>query len=480
MLIGSIWYPNMSKRNGEDMDDETQPTKRHNGAIFADSSTSSSQRLNSPQAGSSLPGGNGSSVVATIIRNPRITKIQQTFSKKWQFYTGGFKFELMKNSQMMSSPENRIARLLGPDNKSLVTSIACLTPDCLALFMTPVEYANLPRWSYATVARIKITPLGYRLPFATNEATSGYANSQTIVQIASGIGLNTQMPCMEGAYIITESDPTDVASVSTSYNYSDYVATLYGNTDATGISGASGACLGLPVPWNNYTIIPHLDEGSVSRNNNLPMLTNFLNIQNINDCKGTPIINYSYSTKNGLLKWDPMAFQRKVLARGDPTYWHAVDNGFNSSIAIRNSDYGAVTASPQGKQEFELIEEPLKDLLAPSYDMRLEKSHWMVRNDGQNLTADRPPLLHFGVLPLQSNPALAPTPKWSSVAAIWEVECELDVTMNNDFINAGNYFLNNASFDPIRKAVYNFQWQTKSPTLYVANKFPIRFQDTPM
>ena len=469
----------MSKRDGEYMEDEEQPTKRHAGSIFADSSTERSSRLNAPQAGSSLPGGNGSSVVATIIRNPRINKLQQTFTKKWQFYTGGFKFELMKNSEMMLSTQDRYAVLLGPDNKSLVTSIAAITPDCLALFMSPVEFDNLPRWAYATEARIKITPLGYRLPFATNEATSGYANSQTIVQIASGIGINTQMPCMEGAYEITEADPTDVASVKTLYNYTEYISTLYGNTNATGISGASGACLGLPVPWNNYTIIPHLDEGSVSTSNNLPMLSNYLNIQNINDCKGTPIINYAYSTKNGLLKWDPLAFQRKIIERGDTTNWHAIDNGFNSSIAIRNSDKGTTGTAAQSTQQFELVEESLQNLLAPSYDMRLEKSHWMVRNSGQNLTADRPPLLHFGVLPLQSNPALAPTPKWSSVAAIWEVECELDVTMNNDFINAGNYFVNNASFDPVRKAVYNFQWQTQSPTLYVANKFPIRAQDTP-
>ena len=470
----------MSKRNGEPMEDEEQAAKRHGGAEYADSSTSSAGRLNAPQAGSSLPGGNGSSVVATIIRNPRITKLHQTFSKKWQFYTGGFKFELMKNSELMGGAEDRYAVLLGPDNKSLVTSIAAITPDCIALFLSPVEFDNLPKWSYATQARIKITPLGYRLPFATNEASSGYANSQTIVQIASGIGLNTQMPCMEGAYNISEADPTDVGSVQTLYNYVDYVKTLYGNISQTGIDGASGACLGLPVPWNNYTIIPHLDEGSISTDANLPMLTNFLNIRNINDCKGTPIINYSYSTKNGLLKWDPLAFQRKIIARGDATNWHAIDNGFNSSIAIRNPDKGATSTTAAGKQIFETIQQPLQDLIAPSYDMRLEKSHWMVLNDGQNLTADRPPLLHFGVLPLQSNPALATTPKWSSVAAIWEVECELDVTMNNDFLNAGNYFVNNASFDPVRKAVYNFQWQTQSPTLYVANKFPIRAQDTPL
>lgn len=207
------------------------------------------------------------------------------------------------------------------------------------------------------------------------------------------------------------------------------------------------------------------------------MLTNFLNIQNINDCKGFPVINYSYSTKNGLLKWDPLAFQRKIIARTSGTDWHAIDNGFNSSIAVRNSDKALASTKPTTKQEFEFVEQPMQNLLEPTYDMRLEKSHWMVRNDGQNLTADRPPLLHFGVLPLQSNPALATTPKWSSVAAIWEVECELDVTMNNDFVNAGNYFLNNAAFDPVRKAVYNFQWQTQSPTLYVANKFPIRSQD---
>ena len=46
-----------------------------------------------------------------------------------------------------------------------------------------------------TTCPIKVTPLGYRLPFATNETDSTYTNSQTLIQIGYGIGINNQMNC---------------------------------------------------------------------------------------------------------------------------------------------------------------------------------------------------------------------------------------------------------------------------------------------
>lgn len=435
-----------------------------------------SERLNAPQAGGSLPGGPGSQVVATIIRNPRINKLSQTFTKKWQFYTGGFKNEIVTNSNMMASEGDRISQLLGPTNKSLLTSLAAITPDCLSLFMSPIEYENLPKWTYATKLNIKVTPLGYRLPFSTNESASTFANSQTIVQIASAIGLNTQMPVLEGAYNPDATDPSDIASVKTLVRGEEYTKLLYGDTQQVGIGGL-GACLGLPVNWNNYTIIPLLSEGSIVSGYNSPMLTNFINIQNINDCKGTPIIDYSYSTKNGLIKWDPLAFQRKILS-SSTTNWKAIDTGFNSSLPTERKDKGIDGTPTAQVTTFGWCRDPMSSLLAPTYDMRVEKSHWMVRNDGQNLSSNRPPLLHFGALPVQSNPVLAATSTWAPVAAMWEIETSMECEYNNDFINAGNYMLNNASFDPIEKIVYNFQWETQSPTLYVTNKFPIREQDT--
>ena len=58
------------------------------------------------------------------------------------------------------------------------------------------------------------------------------------------------------------------------------------------------------------------------------MLTNFLNIQNVNDCKGTPLINYRYDFKNGLIKYSPTAFQRKAMGEGAPAAWRTIETGF--------------------------------------------------------------------------------------------------------------------------------------------------------
>lgn len=464
----------MSKRYIEGEDERGEEKKGRYGEGEEVSSTVAG-RLNAPQAGGSTPGGTGSQVVATIIRNPRTKKVTQIFSKRFQFYTGGFTYELFSNKELFGSESHRLSILLGPDNKTLVTSIGALSPDFLGLYMTPIEYTNLPYWSYAKSMRIKITPLGYRLPFATNEATSTYANSQTIVQIASGVGLNTQMPVIEAGYNIADSSPTDVVTLKDVTLAEEYADLLYGNINATG-EAALGACVGKPVNWNCYTSIPVFAADSVAEKHNLPLLTNFLNIQNINDCKGTPVIDYKYDTKNGLIKWRALAYPRRILARGTASQWIGLDTGFNSSIPTKRVDKGVDGNS--ANTSFEWTREPEAVLTAADYGQRIEKSHWMVRNDGQSITADRPPLLHFGVLPIESSPVLATTKKWAAVAAMWEIETELEVVVANDFIQGGSYIQCNKAYEPIQKLTYNFQKDFQTPTLYVENKFPMYQLDT--
>lgn len=44
-----------------------------------------------------------------------------------------------------------------------------------------------------------------------------------------------------------------------------------------------------------------------------------------------------------------------------------------------------------------------------------------------------PPLIHFGVLPVQTNTPLSTTASWAAVCGIWEIECELEIEFHHSW-----------------------------------------------
>ena len=165
---------------------------------------------------------------------------------------------------------------------------------------------------------MKVTPLGYRLPFATNDASSGYANAQTLVQIAHGVGLEHSFPVAMMSYTAADTDLTKVTGITDAFATSTRVHTmLYG----TGADAAIPAAYGVPRHNNSYAVVVSPDKDEKI------LLDQFYTIQNINDIKGTPIINYSYETKNGILSapynWLLSTLQDKTM----------VENGFQAAKA---------------------------------------------------------------------------------------------------------------------------------------------------
>lgn len=467
-IIGKNIYPIM------DADSTDYPNKRPR-------SEDVSERLNKSQAGGSMPGGTGSSVQATIILNPKPKNPCLHYRKTFQLYTAGLQFEKFSPKDLFAKDVNqRIIDLLRPDNvKCYVTPLANLNPDYLGIFMSPAEYDNLPTFSYAKNCKIKVTPLGYRLPFATNEATSTYANSQTIVQIASAVGLNTQYNFLEAGYLLDQTDLTNVGTLINA-NASDYTASLYGSAGNVGL----GACMGIPRYWNNYATIINYEQDEDPSFNNIsnPMLINFMKIQNVNDCKGTPIINYRYDYKNGLLKF-PDQFQRRALhfgeAAGTPPVQqsNSINYGFENIVSQIPLDTSGTAnkLSDVANRKTNQLTGSLNYL--GGYNQRVEKCHWLTRQPGQNLTADRPPLVHFGCMPVQSNAAMANKATFANVCVIWQIETEMEVEYTYDFVTAGTDVVNFKSFDPLRLDIYDNQDQYNTAQLYITNKFPIRSID---
>lgn len=429
---------------------------------------------NTPQAGGSLPGGTGSSVVATIIKNPRIQAECFKFKRTFQVYTGGYKMEQALLSTISGTAETPWLGWNLTGVRAYMTPLSILSPDMLFIFMTQSQHQQLPDLSYAKTCRIKVTPLGYRLPFGTNEASAGFANSQTLVQIGYGVGINTQMNMAEVGYMATAPDYTDI----TGFIDTNLRQTINGTTNSSDI----GCSMGVPRHWNNYTVLlaPTTQLGN-------PNLTDLISIQNVNDCKGTPVIDYKYDYKNGLLKYANQAGTlQKTGMNINFASFHGLDNGFNNIVGQTHGGFtagGSLTAF-SGVDQVNNNARLINVTTAPApfggmgvsdfdwYTRRVEKSHWLANQEGQMLTPDRPPLVHFGCMPVQANPPLADPPVFANCAVQWEVEAEMDVCCN--FANLGTfgnplYYLK--AWDPVRKAISGDQdvWVNNIP--YMSNRF---------
>lgn len=352
-----------------------------------------------PQTGSSMPGGTGSDVIATILENPGTTHASLIYRKAFQIYTAGFKFKVLDNHSWTSVFHN--------GTKMLCTPLVDISPNERSWFIDPMEDSIMPLNTWAKRCRIKVTPLGYRLPFATNEAASSFANSQTLVQIAYGVGLNKILNYVSTGVKVNVSDLTDISDFQTRENASKM---LYGNDGADTDIPAS---VGIPRHYNSYISFPHSDATGK------PSLLRYINIRNVNDCKGVPVIDYTYKYKCAPLK------NADVSVREQAHF--PILEGFTTALPTRlggrynakseSSALSATSCIPYGRTKTQAF----------GYETILEKSQLMQRNVGDSNTPDAPPTLTFGVLPVQSNAALSPTATFANVVVQWYIETELEV-----------------------------------------------------
>lgn len=365
--------------------------------------------------GTSMPGGSGADVGgAVVIRDANAaSRGKMTFKHAFQVQTPSIQFQ---------SKPFHVTNALTVGTRGLSTPLCTLDPDNMSLYMTPIEYAQLPLNCWATGCRIKVTPLGYRAPFATNDPSSVFANSQTVVQIVHGIGLNKIMNGFCSRYSLNTTDPTEVSSFDAGTDLpSD--ADLY----------QTPASCGEPIWWNCF-YTPIVEAGDI-----FPNLSRFVDVQNINDTKGLPCVDYEYNFKNGRLKGNKYTCQNWRQWSG------VIPEGFNKVTAgYRNLNRYDI-ASAQSANSVNVTGDnlgcsTLNDAYIETlfgYHNRIEKAAFVQNNAGNQQTPDSPPLVHFGVMPLSSNTAM-PTYKYSPLIAIWEIQCELDVEYSTNYISSSN------------------------------------------
>lgn len=394
----------------------------------------------SPQAGSSLPGGTGSSIMATIIKNPRMHGQSVTIRKQHQLYTGGYVFSVKDTSFLPELHYPNATTFEATISRFYVTPLAAINASHLPLFLTRAEYNELPRGAYAASCRIKVTPLGYRLPFETNNPNAAFANSQTLVQIGYGVGLNNQINMVEAGYVTSADDLTMVTGLTE--DEFDLEEILYGSALSVGCN------MGIPRHWNNYTVLALYGEAGVSIRN--PNLTRMMDIQNVNDCKGTPVINYEYNYKNGLLKHPYNA--NRMFSNNAAVGHPKLPEGIMPNLyAMRNlNEVDATQPNKNGRFIYRSANSATQpgNYLQLDYDMLIEKSSWLQNNTSHAITPDAPPLVHFGCMPVQANAALSPTPSWANAVIQWQVECELDIKYSYDFLSPNLPIVVHQKYDP--------------------------------
>ena len=182
----------------------------------------------SPEEGSSIAGGTGASVLPGCkIRGPATNNASRVVYKKaFQIYSGGYQFQHIDTAAINGA---LTAAIFTPGITATETPLNVVDPNQLVWYMSQAEHNLLPRGAYATQIKMKVTPLGYRLPFATNDAASGYANAQTLVQIAHGIGLEHSFPVAMMSYTAADTDLTKVTGITDPFRSANRLHTmLYG------------------------------------------------------------------------------------------------------------------------------------------------------------------------------------------------------------------------------------------------------------
>lgn len=198
-----------------------------------------------------------------------------------------------------------------------------------------------------------------------------------------------------------------------------------------------------------------------------------LTIQNVNDCKGTPIINYKHEFKNGLLKLarpeitvGTLNSQRQAIVNNVGTRQQFLAEGVNH---LSHSEFNNSSVSFPDNGNVADVENAFDD---PNflYEFTIEKSYWAQNQIAQHQTPDWAPLVHFGCMPVPSNFALAATETYAAAVVQWQVECELMVECNLNNIQPNDIVRYIKSYDPIyRKAETspNINW---GRGIYICNR----------
>lgn len=315
----------------------------------------------------------------------------------------------------------------------LATPLAVMSADQLPLFMDREEWMRLPKFAEAKRSTISVSFKGFRTPFQTGNDKVGYANSTTYVELAHCVGINEKVDCMEGVIEVTNGE---ISKIKPNEEKWAMEHSLYGHSDTAGTVMTIGANTGVIRHWNKYlSVIQPPKTASVGAEQTMHLLK-YYTIQNAQNCMGAEIINHTYNYRVGLLKGDSDNDQWEWMTRvaantaTDRTAFTIGTSGPQTFTQMCGDAFGSdAQLYDQKVRYFESQRSALNRL---QYATVVEKAAFIKRGI-EHHNGHAPPLVCFGMMPLQANALAADGPvSFSDLVGYWEIKTTMDVEVPID------------------------------------------------
>lgn len=326
------------------------------------------------------------------------------FTKKFVVETQGFSLYSVSSKELW--PNLYSADATQNLAKALVVPVGCIDPNQLQWYLSRAEFDNLPHYTIAESCRISCRPLGYRIPFATNQSVTENANSSaTLVQVNYGVGINHKF---DGSIVnikVGSDDPAKPTNVSRTAQELEKM--LY--------NSASCAIIGEhPTIHNYYAINKHVN---LSSDKGYPYLMKAVTVINIADVRGSEVVNFEHKFNCAPLK------SCKSIIHG--TKYFAPGRANDYPISGVRAD-----ATESAGHVFLDLEPYFKEC---AYEDQIEKHNFLSWRADGGYSSIMPPYVNIGNFALRSDSPLTGKQTYLPVTVQWEVSTELSVTMLHEF-----------------------------------------------
>ena len=350
---------------------------------------------------------------------PSTTRI---YTKKFQLETMGFNPVTINANTLwpgLYTAANRQAA-----SKALSTPVAGVDPNLLPWYMTKAEFDNLSDYSIAESCRMTVRPLGYRIPFATNQSISENANSSaTLVQVLFGQGLNHKFDGSLGKITAASTNP----ALPTLFTHEgiDLSSLLY--------AGDWAACLGTAPFYNQYYAVNKFATPTLTDPQS-PMLLKALTLVNIADVRGEPLASVEHKFKCAPLKWENSVQDSSSLYHPGRSNAYYISSNKDPATFPPNTLVPPRDYTDDAGHLFLDLEISSGDTF--TYKHQIEKANYMAWRPEGEFNSIPPPHLNFGCMPLRSDVPVSTgtnTVTCLPVTVIWELSTELTVREIHEF-----------------------------------------------
>nr|UQT02527.1 structural protein [Red mite densovirus 1] len=322
-----------------------------------------------------------------------------TFRRIFQWTTMAFPFQLSNVHTWMGGEETFTA-FKERDLSMYFLPLCALPVDHLLFYMSLAEWQELPPRCHAKKCRVKATPIGYRMPFATNSANSVWANSELIIQLMSSVGIDRQFATIEGPIVFNGMKPQGYHPPAEHDNDGTWFVKEGYHDSAFTLS---------PMHFNRYTTIASKEYPHVSK---------YYNIFNYPDCKGVPLLNYDYT-----FGCAPITSLEDAMARVVNPDTN-IPMGHTNVMFSEQSAGGRQYATP-GRRDNRIEVSPF---------MKIEKSNWMTYHSDEYHVGKTQPGAYIGCMPVRTTGYTVSNQEiqYAEVIVQWVIETELEVSWDSE------------------------------------------------